>query len=92
MVVDLRTIIGPPLLDGHDDHAPPGRVAPSTHYKFVGLPCRLDRCRHSARQSGVDQSVISRLESGETQAVSFKNLEKLADALACDPGYLVLKR
>ncbi len=45
-----------------------------------------------ARQSGVDQSVISRLESGETQAVSFKNLEKLADALACDPGYLVLKR
>jgi len=44
-----------------------------------------------ARQSGVDQSVISRLESGETLAVSFKNLEKLADALSCDPGYLVLK-
>ena len=45
-----------------------------------------------ARQSGVDQSVISRLESGETKAVSFRNLEKLADALACDPGYLVLKK
>lgn len=45
-----------------------------------------------ARQSGVDQSVISRLENGETQAVSFKNLERLADALGCDPGYLVLKK
>jgi transcriptional regulator with XRE-family HTH domain len=45
-----------------------------------------------ARQSGVDQSVISRLERGETKAISFKNLERLADALGCDPGYLIFRR
>ncbi len=45
-----------------------------------------------ARRSGVHQSVISRLESGQSQSVSLKNLEKLAGALECDPGYLIAKR
>ena len=45
-----------------------------------------------SRRSGVDQSVISRLETGETQSVSFRNLERLAAALRCDPGYLVVRR
>jgi putative transcriptional regulator len=43
-----------------------------------------------ARRSGVSQSVISRLENGVTEAVSFENLERLAGALECDPGYLVV--
>ncbi len=45
-----------------------------------------------ARRSGVHQSVISRLESGRSQSVSLGNLEKLAGALECDPGYLIAKR
>lgn len=45
-----------------------------------------------ARRSGVHQSVISRLESGQSQSVSLRNLEKLAGALECDPGYLIAKR
>lgn len=44
-----------------------------------------------ARRSGVNQAVISRLESGTTQAISFPNLEKLAAALECDPGYLIVR-
>ncbi len=45
-----------------------------------------------ARRSGVDQAIISRLESGETQSVNLPNLEKLAKALRCDPGYLIVKK
>lgn len=45
-----------------------------------------------ARRSGVDQAIISRLESGETQSINFPNLEKLAKALRCDPGYLIVKK
>ena len=44
-----------------------------------------------ARRSGVNQSVISRLESGDTQSVSFENLERLARAVGCDPGYLIVR-
>jgi len=45
-----------------------------------------------ARRSGVNQGVISRLESGETQSITLPNLEKLAQALECDPGYLIMKK
>ncbi len=45
-----------------------------------------------ARRSGVNQGVISRLESGETQSITLPNLEKLAKALECDPGYLIVKK
>ena len=45
-----------------------------------------------ARRSGVDQAIISRLESGETQSINLPNLEKLASALRCDPGYLIVKK
>ncbi len=45
-----------------------------------------------ARRSGVNQAVISRLESSETQSIKFPNLEKLAKALGCDPGYLIVKK
>ena len=39
-----------------------------------------------ARRSGVDQAIISRLESGETQSINLPNLEKLAKALGVRPG------
>jgi transcriptional regulator with XRE-family HTH domain len=42
-----------------------------------------------ARRAGVNQAIISRLESGTTKSVSFRNLEKLALAVGCSPGYLV---
>ena len=42
-----------------------------------------------ARRADVNQAIISRLESGVTQSVSFRNLEKLALAVGCSPGYLV---
>jgi transcriptional regulator with XRE-family HTH domain len=45
-----------------------------------------------ARQSGVPQSMISRLEAGTPQSVHLASLEKLAKALGCDPGYLIVKR
>ncbi|MFQ5703874.1 MAG: helix-turn-helix domain-containing protein [Gemmatimonadales bacterium] len=45
-----------------------------------------------ARRSGVNQAIISRLESGEVQSINFPNLEKLARAFMCDPGYLILRR
>ncbi|HEX9729778.1 MAG TPA: helix-turn-helix transcriptional regulator [Gemmatimonadales bacterium] len=44
-----------------------------------------------ARRSGVHQSIISRLESGDTLSVSFPNLERLGRALGCDPGYLIVR-
>ena len=45
-----------------------------------------------ARRSSLSQSAISRLESGESQGVDFDTLEKLAKALRCDPGYLIVKK
>ena len=45
-----------------------------------------------ARQSGVAQSTISRIEAGDTVGVSLGVLEKLAKALGCDPGYLIVKK
>jgi DNA-binding Xre family transcriptional regulator len=32
------------------------------------------------------------MEQGTTSAVSLDNLERLGDALGCDPGYLIVKR
>ena len=43
-----------------------------------------------ARRADVNQAIISRLESGTTKSVNFRNLEKLALALGCSPGYLVM--
>lgn len=44
-----------------------------------------------ARRARVNQAIISRLESGETGSISFRNLERLAAALGCDPGYLIVQ-
>ena len=44
------------------------------------------------RRSGVSQSIISRLERGTVESVHLASLEKLADTLGCDPGYLIAKK
>lgn len=44
-----------------------------------------------ARRSSVAQSMISRLEAGKLQSVHLPTLERLAKALGCDPGYLIVK-
>ena len=45
-----------------------------------------------ARESGVNQSVISRLESGETQSVNLVNLHELAKALEVPAATLIDER
>ncbi len=45
-----------------------------------------------ARRSGVGQSTVSRIEAGETSGISLGIVEKLASALGCDPGYLIVKK
>ena len=45
-----------------------------------------------ARESGVNQSVISRLESGETQSVNLANLHELAKALEIPAAALIDER
>ena len=45
-----------------------------------------------ARQSGVGQASVSRIEGGETSGISLGIVEKLARALGCDPAYLITER
>ena len=45
-----------------------------------------------ARQSGVAQSTISRIEARDTSGISLGIVEKLAKVLGCDPAYLIVKR
>ena len=43
-----------------------------------------------AERSGIHQSVISRIEAG-TSAVSLDILERLCEALGCEPGELIIR-
>ncbi len=45
-----------------------------------------------ARESGVNQSIISRLEAGEQESVSLPNLGKLAQALEVPAAALIDER
>ncbi len=45
-----------------------------------------------ARQSRVAQSTVSRIEADDTSGISLGVVEKLARALGCDPGYLIVKK
>ena len=45
-----------------------------------------------ARRAGVPQATISRIEARKTGGISFNTLAKLAKALGCDPGYLIVKK
>ena len=45
-----------------------------------------------ARQSGVSQATISRIEAGKTAGVDLRTLEKLSDALDVEPADLLLRQ
>ncbi len=45
-----------------------------------------------ARQSGVPQPTISRLEANQSDSINLSNLERLAKALGCEPGFLIVKK
>ncbi len=36
--------------------------------------------------------MISRIENGKVESIHLPSLEKLAKALQCDPGYLIVKK
>lgn len=44
-----------------------------------------------ARRAGVRQATVSHLESGAAAKLSLEVLERLADALQVDPGYLLVR-
>ncbi len=45
-----------------------------------------------ARLAGIRPATLSRIETGKTTGIDFDTLEKLAKALGCDPGYLIVKK
>lgn len=44
-----------------------------------------------ANEAGVNRSTVIRLEQQQTTRVDFDVLDKLAAALECDPGYLIVR-
>ena len=45
-----------------------------------------------AERAKIRQATVSKLESGRAKAIDLEVLEKLARALGCDPGYLIVKK
>lgn len=45
-----------------------------------------------ARRADVRPATLSNIETGQTKGIDFETLEKLAAALRCDPGYLIVKK
>ncbi len=45
-----------------------------------------------AERAKIRQATVSKLESGRIKSVDLEVLEKLADVLGCDPGYLIVKK
>ncbi len=45
-----------------------------------------------AERAKIRQATVSKLESGRLKSVDLEVLEKLAKALGCDPGYLIVKK
>lgn len=44
-----------------------------------------------ARRAGIRPATLSDIENGRTKGIDFDTLERLADVLGCDPGYLIIK-
>ena len=42
--------------------------------------------------TGIDQAAISRIETGQTQAMDFDVMARLCDALECKPGDLLVRK
>ena len=45
-----------------------------------------------AERAKIRQATVSKLESGRAKSIDLEVLEKLASALGCDPGYLIVKK
>lgn len=44
-----------------------------------------------ARRAGVRQATLSAIEAGKTRRVDFDVMERLAEALGVDPGFLIVR-
>ena len=44
-----------------------------------------------AQQTGIDHTTIGRLVSGESQGMRFGTLDKICEALGCEPGDLIVR-
>ena len=45
-----------------------------------------------AERAKIRQATVSKMESGRVKSIDLEVLEKLAKALGCDPGYLIVKK
>ena len=45
-----------------------------------------------ARRAGIRRATVNRIENARVKAIDLEVLEKLAKALGCDPGYLIVKK
>ena len=48
--------------------------------------------RELSRRAEVRQATVSHLESRNVKTVDLSILERIAKALGCDPGYLIVKK
>jgi len=62
-----------------------------TRLKALRAKAEIPSQAELSRRSGVPQSTVSRLESGASQGIDFGVLEKLADALNCEPGDILVR-
>lgn len=47
---------------------------------------------HLAEKAGVRRATVSAIENNLTSGIDFETLEKLANALGCNPGYLIVRK
>ncbi len=45
-----------------------------------------------AAKAGIRRATVNRLENARVKSIDLEVLEKLAKALGCDPGYLIVKK
>ncbi len=45
-----------------------------------------------AEEAGVRRATVNRIENDRLKVIALDVLEKLAKALGCDPGYLIVKK
>ncbi len=45
-----------------------------------------------ARRAGIRRATVNRIENARVKAIDLEVLKKLAKALGCDPGYLIVKK
>ncbi len=48
--------------------------------------------RELARRAGIRQATVSQLETGQARRIDLDTLEKIARALGCPAGYLIVEK